>query len=99
VIGPLVNAGAALTDFLETRSDDEAVAAWHAASALVRRQHLAPIKFAAAYAPFASAIPVTNPRSLGAPVHRYITASGGSARTNAHFWRVRGTSRTSSRPR
>ena len=76
VVGPLVNAGAALTDFLETRSDDEAVAAWHAASALVRRQHLAPIKFAAAYAPFASAIPVTNPRSLGAPVHRYITAVG-----------------------
>ena len=76
VVGPLVNAGAALTDFLVGRSDNEAVAAWHAASALVRRQHLAPIKFAAAYAAFASAIPVTNPRSLGAPVHRYITAVG-----------------------
>ena len=76
VVGPLVNTGAALTDFLEGRSDNEAVAAWHAASALVRRQHLAPIKFAAAYAAFASAIPVTNPRSLGAPVHRYITAVG-----------------------
>jgi len=38
---------------------------------------LAPIKFRGpAYAPFASAIPVTNPRSLGAPVHRYITAVG-----------------------
>src|SRR4029077_17263431 len=76
VVAPLVNAGTALLDFLELRSDDEAVAAWQAASALVRRQHLAPIKFAASYAPFASAIPVTNPRSLGAPVLRYISAIG-----------------------
>ena len=76
VVAPLVNAGAALLDFLELRSDDEAVAAWQAASALVRRQHLAPIKFAASYAPFASAIPVTNQRSLGAPVLRYISAIG-----------------------
>ena len=76
VVAPLVNAGTALLDFLELRSDDEAVAAWQAASALVRRQHLAPIKFAASYAPFASAIPVTNPRSLGAPVLRYVSAIG-----------------------
>lgn len=76
VVAPLVNAGAALHDFLEVRSDDEAVAAWQAASALVRRHQLAPIKFAASYAPFASAIPVTNPRSLGAPVLRYISAVG-----------------------
>ncbi len=76
VVAPLVNAGTALLDFLELRSDDEAVAAWQAASALVRRQSLAPIKFAASYAPFASAIPVTNPRSLGAPVLRYVSAIG-----------------------
>ena len=74
VVAPLVNAGAALHDFLESRSDDEAVAAWEAASALVRRLHLTPIKFAASYAPFASAIPVTNPRSLSAPVLRYVSA-------------------------
>jgi hypothetical protein len=76
VVAPLVNAGAALYEFLERKSDDEAVAAWEAASALVRRQQLAPIKFAASYAPFASAIPVTNPRTLGAPVLRYISAIG-----------------------
>src|SRR5260370_3598458 len=76
VVAPLVNAGTALLEFLELRSDDEAVAAWQAASALVRRQNLAPIKFAASYAPFASAIPVTNPRSLGAPVLRYVSAIG-----------------------
>jgi hypothetical protein len=76
VVGPLVNTGSALHGFLESRPDEEAVAAWQAASALVRRQHLAPIKFAASYAPFASAIPVTNPRSLGAPVLRYVSAIG-----------------------
>ena len=75
-IAPLVNAGTALIDFFGGRSDDEAVAAWHAVSALVHRQHLTPIKFAASYAPFASAIPVTNPRSLGAMVSRYVTAVG-----------------------
>ena len=76
VVAPLVNTGGALYGFLEGRPDEEAVAAWQAASALVRRQHLAPIKFAASYAPFASAIPVTNPRSLGAPVLRYVSAIG-----------------------
>jgi hypothetical protein len=75
-VAPLVNAGTALVDFFGGRSDDESVAAWHAVSALVRRHHLTPIKFAASYAPFASAIPVTNPRALGAMVSRYITAVG-----------------------
>jgi hypothetical protein len=75
-VAPLVNAGTALVDFFGGRSDDEAVAAWHAVSALVRRHHLTPIKFAASYAPFSSSIPVTNPRALGAMVSRYITAVG-----------------------
>lgn len=75
-VAPLVNAGTALIDFMGGRSDDEAVATWHAVSALVHRQHLTPIKFAASYAPFASAIPVTNPRSLGAMASRYVTAVG-----------------------
>ncbi|HEY1419990.1 MAG TPA: hypothetical protein VGG90_04695 [Candidatus Dormibacteraeota bacterium] len=75
-VAPLVSAGTALIDFFGGRSDDEAVATWHAVSALVRHQHLTPIKFAASYAPFASAIPVTNPRSLGAMVSRYVTAIG-----------------------
>jgi len=55
---------------------DEAVAAWHAVAALVRRHHLTPIKFAASYAPFGSAIPATNTRALGAMVSRYVTALG-----------------------
>ena len=73
-VAPIVNAGTALIDFFGGRSDDEAVAAWHAVSALVHRDRLTPIKFAASYAPFASAIPVTRPRSLGAMVSRYVTA-------------------------
>ena len=91
-VAPLVGAGDALIDFFGGRSDDEAVAAWHAVSALVRRQHLTPIKFAASYAPFASAIPVTNPRSLGAMVSRYVTAVGrlGGSQCNvlARPWQV-----------
>lgn len=75
-LAPLVNAGTALIDFFGGRSDDEAVATWHALSGLVHRQQLTPIKFAASFAPFASAIPVTNPRSLGAMVSRYVTAVG-----------------------
>jgi hypothetical protein len=74
VVAPLVHAGSALIDFLNRRSDDEAVAAWHAVSALVRRHHLTPIKFAASYAPFASAIPATSARARGAMVLRYVTA-------------------------
>ena len=75
-VAPLVNAGSALVDFFGGRSDDEAVATWHAVSAVVRRPQLTAIKFAASYAPFSSAIPVTNPRSLGAMVSRYVTAIG-----------------------
>ena len=91
-VAPLVNAGTALVDFLGGRSDDEAVATWHAVAALVHRHQLTPIKFAASYAPFASAIPVTNPRSLGAMVSRYVTAVGrlGSAQCAvlAQSWHI-----------
>src|SRR5260370_13047140 len=68
--------GGALYGFLERRPDEGAGAGWQVASGLVRRQHLAPIKSGASYAPFASASPVTNPRSLGAPVLRYVSAIG-----------------------
>ncbi|HXC79926.1 MAG TPA: hypothetical protein VNU19_23070 [Candidatus Acidoferrum sp.] len=76
VVAPLVHSGSAVVDFLKRRSDDEAVATWHAVSALVRRHHLTPIKFAASYAPFASAIPTTSARARGAMVLRYVTAIG-----------------------
>ena len=76
VVAPLINAGSALIDFLNRRLDDETVATWHAVSALVRRRQLTPIKFAASYAPFASAIPVTGAKARGAMLLRYVTAIG-----------------------
>ena len=76
VVAPLINAGAALIEFLNRRLDDETVATWHAVSALVRRRQLTPIKFAASYAPFASAIPVTGAKAHGAMLLRYVTAVG-----------------------
>jgi hypothetical protein len=76
VVAPLVNAGLALFEFFKRRSDDETVATWHAVTALVRRHHLTPIKFAASYAPFASAIPATSAKARGAMVLRYVTAIG-----------------------
>lgn len=76
VVAPLINAGTALIDFLNRRLDDETVATWHAVSALVRRRQLTPIKFAASYAPFASAIPVTGSKARGAMLVRYVTAIG-----------------------
>ena len=73
VVEPMVNAGAALVDFLGGRSDAEVVATWHAVSALVRHHHLSPIKFAVSYAPFSAALPVPRKAPLGPPVERYMT--------------------------
>jgi len=78
---PFVHAGAAIAPCLEQRSDDEAVAAWHALAALIRRHELSPIKFAVAFAPFASAVVVTKQRSIAPVVQRYLTAVG---RLSAH---------------
>jgi len=75
-VAPLVNAGAAMMEVLHGRSDDEVVAAWHACSALVGRHHLTAIKFAASYAPFASALPVIRAKALSAMAGRYVTAVG-----------------------
>ena len=80
-VGPYLQAGTAIGRCLEQRSDEEAVVAWHALAALVRRHQLSPIKFAVAYAPFASAVVVTKPRSIPPVVQRYLTAVG---RLSAH---------------
>ncbi|HET7465675.1 MAG TPA: hypothetical protein VFL29_03345 [Candidatus Dormibacteraeota bacterium] len=80
-VEPLVNAGSALAAPLDARSDSEVVVAWHAVTALVRRHRLSPIKFAVAYAPFASAVVVTRARGIAPVVQRYLTAVG---RLSAH---------------
>ncbi len=78
---PLVNAGDALAAALASRSDDEVAVTWQALTALVHRHLLSPIKFAASFAPFASAVNVIKPRSLTPAVQRYLTAVG---RLSAH---------------
>ena len=80
-VAPLVNAGDALSAQLDARSDDEVAVTWNALAALVHRHLLSPIKFAAAFAPFASAVTVIKPRSLSPAVQRYLTATG---RVSAH---------------
>jgi len=80
-VAPFVNAGDVVATPLAARTDAEAVVAWHALAALLRRHHLSPIKFAVSYAPFASAVAVTKPRAIPAVVQRYLTAVG---RLSAH---------------
>jgi hypothetical protein len=80
-VGPMVHAGDALADHLVARTDDEVVVTWGALTALIGRHRLPPIKFAVSYAPFASAAPVTKPRSMAPAVQRYLTAVG---RLSAH---------------
>lgn len=80
-VAPLVHAGDALAASLAARSDDEVAVTWQALSALVQRQLLPPIKFAASFAPFASAVAIFKPRSLSPAVQRYLTAVG---RVSAH---------------
>ncbi|HEY6875286.1 MAG TPA: hypothetical protein VI384_02890 [Candidatus Dormibacteraeota bacterium] len=80
-LAPFVNAGDAMAAHLAVRTDAEAVVAWHALAALLRRHQLSPIKFAVSYAPFASAIAVTKPKAIPAVVQRYLTAVG---RLSAH---------------
>lgn len=81
VVGHLVSAGAGLVDFLARRTDDEAVATWHAVTALARRDRLSPMKFAVSYAPFASAIPMPTSGTQSAAVERYVAMVG---RLSAH---------------
>lgn len=80
-VAPLVNAGDAVCADLAARSDDQAAVAWHALTALIQRAQLSPIKFAASFAPFASAVIVVKPRSLSPSVQRYLAAVG---RVSAH---------------
>lgn len=72
VLRPISQGGAAMLDALESRTDEEAVAAWHAFASLVRRRHLPPIRFAASYAPMAGAIAIPWPRPLVARLQRYL---------------------------
>src|SRR5206468_11350645 len=75
-VAPLVNAGDAVCTELAGRSDDQVAVAWQALVALIQRRQLSPIKFAASFAPFASAVALIKPRSLSPSVQRYLAAIG-----------------------
>ncbi len=71
---PMSNVATDLAAILAKRSDAEAVAAWQAASALVRRRQLSALTFAAHYAPFASVIPPVPAGELPPIVERFANA-------------------------
>src|SRR5262249_45975810 len=71
---PMSNVATDLAGILAKRSDAEAVAAWQAASALVRRPQLSALMFAAHYAPFASVIPAAQAEGLPPNVERFANA-------------------------
>ncbi|HSS92708.1 MAG TPA: hypothetical protein VLR46_01830, partial [Candidatus Dormibacteraeota bacterium] len=67
-------AGEALFEALEGRSEDKVAAAWQALSALVMRQQLSPLKFAAHYAPFVTLVPMAGFDALDTMTMRYLDA-------------------------
>ena len=71
---PMSNVATDMAAILAKRSDAEAVAAWQAASALVRRRQLSALTFAAHYAPFASVIPPAHTSELPPIVERFANA-------------------------
>ena len=71
---PMSNVAADMAAILAKRSDAEAVAAWQAASALVRRRQLSALTFAAHYSPFASVIPLAQASDLPPIVERFANA-------------------------
>jgi hypothetical protein len=71
---PMSNVATDMAAMLAKRSDAEAVAAWQAASALVRRRQLSALTFAAHYAPFASVIPPLQAEGVPPIVERFANA-------------------------
>src|ERR1700737_397060 len=67
-------AGEWLLEALDKKTDDKIVAAWQALSALVMRNHLSPMKFAAHYAPFVTLVPVSGFDALDPSTLRYLDA-------------------------
>ena len=57
---PVAALAAALARPLEGRTDEEALAAWQAGSALARRRQMQAVTFAAHYVPFAGVIPLAS---------------------------------------
>ena len=70
----MTRVGEALFEALETQTDENVVAAWQAVSALVLRQQLSALKFAAHYVPFATLIPVLGVSALDPTTRRFLSS-------------------------
>ena len=69
---PMSKAGEILFDTLMKKSEEKQVAAWQAMSALVSRNALPALKFAAHYAPFATLIPLSGSDVLDPLTRRFM---------------------------
>src|SRR5258708_2946591 len=69
---PMSKAGEILFDTLMRKSEEKQVAAWQAMSALVSRNSIPALKFAAHYAPFATLIPLSGSDVLEPPTRRFM---------------------------
>jgi hypothetical protein len=89
---PMSKAGEVLFDSLAKKSEEKQVAAWQAMSALVMRQHLSALKFAAHYAPFSALIPVSGSDVLDPMTLRFLamleTLSATQCEILARRWRI-----------
>jgi hypothetical protein len=69
---PMSKAGEILFDTLTRKSEEKQVAAWQAMSALVSRNQMPALKFAAHYAPFAALIPLSGSDVLDPLTRRFM---------------------------
>src|SRR6202521_560953 len=89
---PMSKAGEILFDTLARKSDEKQVAAWQAMSALVSRNQLPALKFAAHYAPFAGLIPLSGSDVLDPLTRRFMVEleglSAAQCETLGRRWRL-----------
>ncbi len=89
---PMSKAGEILFDTLARKSEEKQVAAWQAMSALVSRNTLPALKFAAHYAPFAALIPLSGSDVLDPLTRRFMAELEGlsaeQCETLGRRWRL-----------
>ena len=73
---PMSKAGEILFDTLARKSEEKQIAAWQAMSALVSRNQLPALKFAAHYAPFSALIPLAGSDVLDPRTRRFLARLG-----------------------
>src|SRR4029077_21023666 len=89
---PMSKAGEILFDVLARKSEEKQIAAWQAMSALVSRDQMPALKFAAHYAPFSAWIPLAGSDVLDPLTRRFMAELEGLAAAQfeelARRWRL-----------